>query len=509
MFRTLILCLVLVAVPPSLAAAQELTTPEGLPVRSTEVSGIGRGQLSPGLRQAIDALVDTPYSENEVDALARRIEEEQPDYVAVARAVPLPPDGVRVIFLAARIGDAEDVDLNINERYTVESVEISGVPETDVRPPLRDEMETLVGERLDAERAEEIEGELEAAVSGYEVTRRIERGSQEGQIRVVFEFRKIPWIPFRRSRNILAYHSKQGWSGGLDLPMAFEGDHRVTVGLHFGNNDARIERYYGYTIGYENRRAGTERLGFGIEFFSLRGKWTPASLAAIAASPEIPEAYRDRQTVEPSVTFAFSPSLRVVAGTSLSNLESLVAPPQSMSANAGFASLFYQHEWEASSEATHGLLAGYSVRSATHNLDSDLIYTRHAGQVRYQYERGPNTLISDFSAGHSSGRAPLFERFSLGNTSTLRGWNKYDVAPAGGDDFVHHTLEYRHKGGAVFFDTGSVWNRGQEAKIRLSAGIGYHDGPFALTVGFPLSSNGVGAMFMMRFGFSPEWRFRF
>ena len=32
-------------------------------------------------------------------------------------------------------------------------------------------------------------------------------------------------------------------------------------------------------------------------------------------------------------------------------------------------------------------------------------------------------------AGVLTGTAPLFERFSLGNTTTLRGWNKYDLAP--------------------------------------------------------------------------------
>ena len=63
-----------------------------------------------------------------------------------------------------------------------------------------------------------------------------------------------------------------------------------------------------------------------------------------------------------------------------------------------------------------------------------------------------------------SGRAPLFERFVLGTSSTLRGWNKFDIDPLGGDRMVHNTLEYRYRMLEVFYDTGAVWNRGQAGR---------------------------------------------
>ena len=56
------------------------------------------------------------------------------------------------------------------------------------------------------------------------------------------------------------------------------------------------------------------------------------------------------------------------------------------------------------------------------------------------------------------GRAPLFERFVLGNASTLRGWNKFDLDPLGGDRAVHGSIDYRYRFVTVFYDTGVLWN---------------------------------------------------
>ena len=71
-------------------------------------------------------------------------------------------------------------------------------------------------------------------------------------------------------------------------------------------------------------------------------------------------------------------------------------------------------------------------------------------------------------AGGINGEAPLFERFSLGDSRTLRGWNKYDIAPAGGDRMFHASLEYRYRMLAMFLDSGSVWDTGDERRVRFS-----------------------------------------
>ena len=125
-------------------------------------------------------------------------------------------------------------------------------------------------------------------------------------------------------------------------------------------------------------------------------------------------------------------------------------------------------------------------------LDSDLVYKRHLGQARYQFDQGRSTAIASLSLGYISGDAPLFERFSLGNSTTLRGWDKYDISPLGGERMFHSSVEYRYSHVAVFFDTGSVWDRNTESKVRYSTGFGIHSDNSFLTVGFPLNSDVCG-----------------
>jgi outer membrane protein assembly factor BamA len=100
-------------------------------------------------------------------------------------------------------------------------------------------------------------------------------------------------------------------------------------------------------------------------------------------------------------------------------------------------------------------------------------------------------------AGHISGSAPLFERFTLGDSSTLRGWNKYEVAPAGGDSMFHVSGEYRYRGLAIFTDVGSVWDRDLEMHVRAASGFGLHIDKFFATYAFPLNAIDVGGTFMI------------
>jgi outer membrane protein assembly factor BamA len=104
--------------------------------------------------------------------------------------------------------------------------------------------------------------------------------------------------------------------------------------------------------------------------------------------------------------------------------------------------------------------------------------------------------------GRLSGDAPLFERFALGDSRTLRGWNKYDIAPIGGDRMFHASLEYGFRALGLFVDAGSVWDTGTDRRIRFSTGLTATPGPTFFTVGFPLNTDEFGAVFTMgvRFG---------
>ena len=45
----------------------------------------------------------------------------------------------------------------------------------------------------------------------------------------------------------------------------------------------------------------------------------------------------------------------------------------------------------------------------------------------------------------------------------LRGWNKYDLDPLGGSRVVYNSLDYRYGMFDVFYDTGAIWDPGQDS----------------------------------------------
>jgi hypothetical protein len=359
-------------------------------------------------------------------------------------------------------------------------------------------MQALVGERLDPDAADRLEQRLEMELPGYDVYRHIRRGDEQGQIRVIFRVEKTPWIPFTQRNSQIVYHSKQGWSTLFDVPVTTKNNNQFVFGAAFGNQDDLIERYSAFWLRYEYRMAGTERLGVRIESSRLRQTWEPTTLFALGSEPAVPDAYRRRQTIEPVVTFAFSPEFRISVGASFTDLESHSSSPDAESIGAGVASLHYDESWDGDEDTNHELEASYEVRTATRALESDLVYNRHLGEARYEYERGSSTVETTVLVGRITGRAPLFERFSLGNSSMLRRWNKFDIAPLGGDSVVHHSLEYRFHALAVFYDVGPVWDQGTDPKIRVSSGFGFHDDGFSLTIAFPLRSSAVRPMLIAK-----------
>ena len=494
--RTLALLLALLGLSSLAADAQEADAPEGAIIDAVEISGFPLYDLSPGLQKDLNSLVGASLDRARLSALASRIEGERPDVVAAVRSVARPDGKARVVFLVARISDDTNLAENINARYLVESVDLEGAP-AEVSMQLRDDLQSLVGKRLDTDEAERLQERLEDELPGREVTRRISKGSKPGAIKVVFEIFETPWIRFAPTRSKLVYHAEQGWSGVLDVPMSgSRSRHRFTASAVFNDIDELIEEYSGFRLAFESRRIGTERLGARLEFSRYNQTWEDATLSALSSSSGIPELYRNRLTFEPTAIFAFNPSVRLNAGVSISELESLTSSPRSQMANAWIAGIGADQEWRSRGDIRQRAEASYQLRAAVEGLDSDLRYKRHTGQARYRFDQGRSTAIASLSLGYISGNAPLFERFSLGNSSTLRGWDKYDIAPLGGERMFHSSVEYRYSHITVFFDTGSVWDRNTDFTIRYSTGFGVHGDNFFLTIGFPLNGDDVGATFM-------------
>jgi len=146
-----------------------------------------------------------------------------------------------------------------------------------------------------------------------------------------------------------------------------------------------------------------------------------------------------------------------------------------------------QQEWDA----------GYSLRAATNFLGSDFVYARHLGDAQYVYSWGRSQIVDDVTAGAVTGRAPLFERFVLGNSTLLRGWNRFELDPLGGNRMLANTVEYRYRIFDVFYDSGAIWDQGQTAVLRHSVGVGIRQNGMYAALALPIKEGHIEPVFMV------------
>lgn len=384
----------------------------------------------------------------------------------------------------------EPHETNINERYTVESVEITGIDQTRLSRHLRDDVHSLIGQRFSQARLDDLSRVLRRAFPGRSVSVRVSRGTAIDHVKV--EIR----IDGHEQRFDLAapralYNSREGWTGEIDATVR-AGSSNFTFGV-LSDGDSLLEREAGLRARYENRHVGTDRLRLAFEFSSLHNMWNTATLEGIDNTRLL---YRTRQNFEPLATVLLARPLRASFGFAFQRFQSQFPAAHTEASNAVIFTLRYDRQLEGSGGTQQRVEAGYHLRAATRALDSDYSYNRQTFDFRYALWRGHHRLSTHLTAGALDGFAPLFDRFVLGNSSTLRGWSKYDLAPLGGDRAVANSLEYRYRSFVVFYDTGAIWNSGTQAVARHSLGAGLRLGELALLVAFPLRNGRADPVFI-------------
>ena len=400
----------------------------------------------------------------------------------------------------------QDSDINVNTRYTVDTVIVAGkgwktdlVSDRDqnqkMSSGLRRDLAALIGQKLNLSALDSLATRLKKELAAREVSHHVLRGDSPEHVRVEFEVR-----PYRGDVDAtltkFVYNSKQGGSGA--------GEVGVTVlqnSFRFGvvsDGDSLDERYAGISARYENRHVGTDRVNLKFQFDSFHDQWNPSTLDALAAggSKETSDAYRTRQNFQPAVTIALAKPLTLEVGASFERFGEQYPAAHTEASDALIATLRYHQRLEES-DNQQDLDASYSLGAATRILGSDFVYASHAWGMRYQLAHGKQALSDTFSGGVITGRAPLDDRFVMGNSVYLRGWNKYEIDPLGGNRMVHNTVDYHYGLFRIFYDTGAIWDEGQAAIPRHSLGVGLRESVFTLAVAFPVRSGHVEPVFMM------------
>lgn len=401
---------------------------------------------------------------------------------------------------------AQDPEANVNSRYTVETVIVSGdgwstnlASDRDdkISFGLRREFVALIGAKLNPSALDDLGRRLRKEFQARAVTHRLLRGDNPDTVRVVFEVSLRP-TRFDVSVPKFLYNAKQGWSGTVEGTATVH-HNAFTLGL-VSDGDELVERYAGFLVRYENSHLGTDRVHFRFDYDNYHEQWNSATrdqLAPDASSPvDTAEIYRSRENYAPVVSFVIARPLTVSVGASFEQFENQFPAATPEAANALIATLRYQTRME-DSENRQDLDAGYDLRAATRVLASDFVYARHHGEVRYILTHGKHVLTDDFQAGLIAGRAPLFERYVAGNSSILRGWNKFEIDPLGGNRIIANSVEYRYGIFQIFYDTGAIWDSGQPAVARHSLGAGVRQNAFFLAVAFPVRESRADPIFMV------------
>jgi len=412
-----------------------------------------------------------------------------------------------LVLAGALLAGTQDSELNVNTRYTVETVIISGdgwtadlasdQNEERISPSLRKQVAALIGDKLNPAALDDLAGKLCKEFRARTVTHRVLRGATPQYVQVLFEIRLRP-TRFDVSVPKFLYASEQGFSGAVEATATVGRHNGFTFGL-VSDGDEMVERYTGLVARYENTRLGTDRVRAGFQFASFHEQWNSATrnaLAVEAAPGEAAGLYRARREIAPEITFVLARPLTLTVGARFEQIQESAGAGLADASNALVSDVRYRRRLD-DSEYRQDFDADYNLRAATRLLASDFMYVRHGWTFRYALSHGKHALSDRLMAGLLAGRAPLFERYVLGNSTFLRGWNRFEADPLGGNRVVHNSVDYRYGPFQAFYDSGAVWDSGQPVIVRHSLGMGMHQGPMFLAVAIPARSGKVEPIFVV------------
>ena len=300
----------------------------------------------------------------------------------------------------------QDSDLNVNKRYTVDTVIVAGKGwKTNVADQqndrissgLRKDLPALIGQKLNPGILDGLAARLKKEFSASEVSHHVLRGDTPDHVRVEFEVRP-PHYGVDATVTKFLYDSKQGWSGAGSVGFTVQ-QNTFAFGLA-SDGDTLNERFAGISARYENKHLGSDRVGLRFQFESYHEQWNQSTLDALAAHPDqTSDAYRTRQNFQPTATISLAKPLTLEIGVGFQRFQNQFPAAHTEAANALISTLRY-HRRLADSEYQQDVDAGYTLRAATKLLDSDFVYTSHLVGLHYRVAHGKHQLMEQVVAGY-------------------------------------------------------------------------------------------------------------
>ena len=392
---------------------------------------------------------------------------------------------------------------NVNSRYTVESVELLGCPKAKLSRTVRERIDKMVGNKYDTLALTGLVWKIREEVRAQHINVRVGRGLKPEHLAVRLEVEGKREKSFDVTSPKFGYHSRQGFSGELEGVINAGGRLRLAGG-YTNDSDQLLERFEGFHGRAEVRV--TDAVSLKFRYASYQQTWNPA-VGGMALR------YRNRESFEPTASIQLARGLEWNTGVSIQRLDPFIdfavplAGPavkaaRTEASNAVVNTLRYRRRLEGAGTHHQELEAGYGLRAATHALSSDYSYQQHTLHGGYTFDAGRQQLRVTVLAGVLRGNAPLFDRFLLGNSSTLRGYNKFDIAPRGASRIVHGSVDYRYRLFQAFYDTGALAEAGGSmSEVKHSVGAGLRKDNMQIAVAFPLRGVRMDPVFLIGVNF--------
>src|SRR3984885_4168270 len=170
-------------------------------------------------------------------------------------------------------------DLNINSRYTIESINFVDQREYKLSTSSLEEIRRLVGAKVNTEALDRLALRIRGELRAHDVTFKLTRGAETDSVRVLIQVDRAGGS-FDASVPTLSYNSAVGFTGTGQLTSTI-GPNAFTFRMLRDSNDL-IERFSGVQANYE--RSVGKRIRLGFEFDAYQDQYATSTLTAVDSS---------------------------------------------------------------------------------------------------------------------------------------------------------------------------------------------------------------------------------
>ncbi len=393
--------------------------------------------------------------------------------------------------------DAEETEAaepNVNSRYTVESIEFSGGATPRVSASVLETIRRLIGQRLNMQALDRLRHDIGGELHARQVTFKLARGSQPERVKVLLGVEGPP-SRFDVSFPSVLYVSGQGFTGEGKATATF-GSSLVSFEL-LSDGDSAVERFSGFRAGYRWNSVAAGRVHFAISFDDFQNRYAPATLQAASLGEAGPALFRSRWDMVQAFTFVLAPPLTLTTGFQIEQLTPILPAARTATIPSPVGTLRFHRRWTGRDASQQELDLANSLRAAPAAFSPDFAFTREEFTGRYSWRRDRHSVEANVVAGAISGNAPILDRFVLGTSAMLRGWDKFALDPLGGNRVAAASFTYGYRALRVFYDTGAIWSRGIDPEPRQSAGAGFEKDRLLLALAFPLRQGRIDPMLIV------------